>query len=81
MAAETVFLMATVLAAAALQAATGVGFGVIAGPVLLLLIGDREPVFDHFDSGPHQHAFKFRHVVEKLLHLILSGEFHHAFNA
>jgi len=37
---ETVVLMVAVCGASALQSATGIGFGVIAGPILLILLND-----------------------------------------
>lgn len=37
---EIVVLMAAVFGASALQSATGIGFGVIAGPILLILLND-----------------------------------------
>ena len=37
---EIVVLMVAVFGASALQSATGIGFGVIAGPILLILLND-----------------------------------------
>ena len=47
---------------------------------MLFVVGDREPVFDQDDSRPHQHFFKFRHVVEKFFHIFFATEAHHPFD-
>jgi hypothetical protein len=48
---------------------------------LLLLVGDRKPVFDEDDPRADQHAFKFGDGAEELLHLLLRAEAHDAFHA
>src|SRR5262249_17037219 len=45
---------------------------------LLLLVGDREPIFDEDDAGTDQHALELRHGAEELLDLLLRAEAHHA---
>jgi hypothetical protein len=30
---------------------------------MLLLVSDREPVFDQQDTGAHQHALEFRQTI------------------
>src|SRR5262245_60191109 len=45
---------------------------------LLLLVGDREPVFDQLDPGAHEHALELGRGVEELLVLRVGAEAHHA---
>jgi hypothetical protein len=47
---------------------------------LLLVIGDRKPIFDQDGAGPHQHLFKLGHVAEKLFHLSFRTEAHDTFD-
>jgi len=48
---------------------------------LLLLVGDREPVFDQQNTRAHQHALEVRHRAKELLALLFGAEFHHALDA
>src|SRR5262249_32038990 len=47
----------------------------------LLLIRDREPVFDQHDPGPHQHPLELGRAAKELLALRLGAEPHHPFDA
>ena len=48
---------------------------------MLLLVGDREPVFDEDDARAHQHSFELRHGAEELLALLVRAEAHDALDA
>ncbi len=48
---------------------------------MLLVVGDREPVFDELDAGAHQHLFELGHGAEELLVLVVGAKAHHAFDA
>jgi hypothetical protein len=48
---------------------------------LLLVIGDREPVFQQDDPGADQHLLELRHRAEKLLAVVFGAETHDPLNA
>ena len=48
---------------------------------VLLVVGDREPVFDQDDAGAHQHAFEIRHGAEEILAFLIGAEAHNALDA
>jgi len=45
---------------------------------LLLLVRDREPIFDQFDAGAHECALEAWDVIEEILDLLIVGETHDA---
>ena len=47
---------------------------------MLLLVGNREPVFDDLDTRAHQHFFEFRHGTEKLFVFVVVAKTHHPFD-
>ncbi len=48
---------------------------------MLLVVGDREPVFDQHDPRAHQHALELRHGPEELLVFLVGAEAHHPLDA
>ena len=48
---------------------------------VLLVVGDREPVFDQDDAGADQQALEFRRGVEEVLVLLVGAEAHDALDA
>ena len=48
---------------------------------VLFLVGDREPVFDQYDAGAHQHALEFRHRAEELLDVLFGAKPHDPLDA
>jgi hypothetical protein len=48
---------------------------------LLLLVGDREPVFQQDGSRSHQHALEFGDGMEEFLVLVFRAESHHPLDA
>ncbi len=47
----------------------------------LLVVGDREPVFDQEDPGARQHPLEFRHGLEEFLVIRVGAEAHHPLDA
>ena len=48
---------------------------------MLLLVGDREPIFDQDDARAHQHALELRRGLEELLVFLVGAEAHDALDA
>ena len=44
---------------------------------VLLLVGDRKPVFHELDAAAHQHALEFGHGAKKLFVLVIGAKTHH----